>query len=116
MLQLHNERERADTQSVARKKPVRIIVRRGALRRFDALVSKTSELPVEVSWDRRKEDRRASSEAAPVERRSNERRKKPPFTWDLADFVVVDSARELEAPAGQRPARTQKSKKTKKTA
>ena len=100
------------TFSVARKKPVKIIVRRGALRRFDALVSKTGDLPVEVSWDRRKE----KGEATPVERPSNERRKAPPFTWDVADFVVVNGGREPEAPAGHRLARAQKSKKAKKTA
>ena len=77
---------------MAKQKPVGIVVRRGALRRFDALTRKTAELPVEVSWDRRTECRRESSETAPVERRSGDRRKRPPFTWEVADFVVVDSA------------------------
>jgi hypothetical protein len=84
---------------VARKKPVGLIVRRGASRRFDALSRKTADLPVVVSWDRRKEDRRASPESIPVERRSSDRRKTPPFTWDAADFVVVDAAREPDATA-----------------
>jgi hypothetical protein len=73
--------------------PVGIIVRRGALRRFDALTQKTEELPVAVSWDRRQADRRASSH--PVQdndQRTTERRQKPPFTWEAADFVVLDSA------------------------
>ena len=78
---------------MAKKKPIGIVVRRGALRRFDALTRKTAELPVVVSWDRRTQNRRSSSEPAPapVERRSDDRRKAPPFTWDAADFVVVDS-------------------------
>jgi hypothetical protein len=74
---------------MARKKLVDIIVRRGAQRRFDALVRKTADLAVAISWDRRKEDRRAGNESAPVERRSSDRRKTQPFTWDAADFVVV---------------------------
>ena len=72
-----------------------IIVRRGALRRFDALKRKTADLPVVVTWDRRVEDRRASSTAVEGERRKSDRRAKPPFTWELSDFVVV-------APRGNR--------------
>jgi len=84
---------------VARKKPVRIIVRRGASRRFDALARKTADLPVVISWDRRTEHRRAAPESVPVERRSSDRRKTPLFTWDVADFVVVDAAQEPEETA-----------------
>ena len=84
---------------VARKKPVNLIVRRGTSGRFEALVRKTADLPVVVSWDRRTEDRRASPESIPVERRSTDRRKTPPFTWDAADFVVVEDAREPDATA-----------------
>jgi len=62
---------------MAKKTPVGIVVRRGALRRFDALTRKT---------------------AAPTERRSGDRRKKPPFTWEVADFVVVDAPREDSEP------------------
>ena len=76
---------------MAKKKPIGIVVKRGALRRFDALTRKTAELPVVVSWDRRTQTRRSSSEAAPVERRSDDRRKAPPYTWEAADFVVVDN-------------------------
>jgi hypothetical protein len=76
---------------VPQKKPVGIVVRRGALRRFDALTRKTADLPVVVSWDRRTANRRTSREPVPVELRSNDRRKTPPFTWEAADFVVVDS-------------------------
>jgi len=76
---------------MALKKPLGIVVRRGALRRFDALTTKTAELPVEVSWDRRTDGRRASGEAVEVERRAGDRREKPPVTWEVADFVVVDA-------------------------
>jgi len=71
---------------------VEIVVRRGAARRFDALKKQTSELPVVVSWDRRAEDRRESSNPlmqVPRDRRAADRRQNPPFTWQLADFVVV---------------------------
>jgi hypothetical protein len=77
---------------------VRIFVRIGALRRFHALTKKTEDLPVEVKWDRRKDDRdgtRTSSEA--------DRRGKPPYTWDVADFVVVeDPLPETKAPVKKR--------------
>jgi hypothetical protein len=37
---------------------IEIVVRRGAMRRFDALKTRTSDLPVVVTWDRRTDDRR----------------------------------------------------------
>lgn len=76
---------------MAKKKPIGIVVKRGALRRFDALTRKTAELPVVVSWDRRTQNRRSTREPATIERRSDDRRKAPPFTWEAADFVVVDN-------------------------
>jgi hypothetical protein len=63
------------------KKRLTVIVRRGALRRFNKLKKQTVDLPVEVSWDRRERD--AST------RRANDRRQKPPFTWDVSDFVLA---------------------------
>ena len=72
-----------------RKKSIALIVRRGALRRFHKLKEKTGDLPVEVMWDRRTSDRRGASGKVPVDRRGPDRRKKPPFTWDLSDFVVA---------------------------
>ena len=74
-------------------KPIGIVVRRGALRRFDALTRKTAGLPVVVSWDRRQVDGRASSERSqPTDQQKTERRQKPPFTWEVAEFVVLDRA------------------------
>ena len=74
-----------------KKDAVEIIVRRGALRRFDALKTKTGELPVNLTWDRRLSDRRdGDAAAAKPERRYKDRRRTPPFTWDVADFVVVE--------------------------
>ena len=75
-------------------KPIGLIVRRGALRRFDALKRKTANLPVNVIWDQRQGDRRAGAEAGHENRRRTDRRRTPPFTWELADFVVVESAKE----------------------
>jgi hypothetical protein len=85
------------------KKPLGIVVRRGALRRFDALMRKTAELPVEITWDRRLEERRGSDETAGVERRSGDRRKRPPFTWEAADFVVVDETQKQSSEAAAPP-------------
>ena len=78
---------------------IEIVVRRGALRRFDALKTRTSELPVVVTWDRRDDDRRDGDEETAVkrDRRQTDRRRKPPFTWDLADFVVVEPAKPRKA-------------------
>jgi hypothetical protein len=77
-----------------KSRPLRIIVRIGALRRFDALTRKTVDLPVDVSWDRRRGERRTSPDGAGNNRRASERRQAPPFTWELADFVVVEEAGE----------------------
>jgi len=74
-------------------KPIRMVVRRGALRRFEALKRETADLPVVVSWDRRQRDRRNVSGDIARDRRRTERRQQPSFTWDLADFVVVDESK-----------------------
>jgi hypothetical protein len=70
--------------------PVRIFVRIGALRRFHKLKQETTDLPVEVVWDRRREERREPANPPTTDRRVRDRRRKPPFTWDAADFVVTD--------------------------
>ena len=69
--------------------PIELIVRRGALRRFDKLTQATKALPVKVIWDRRT----ASGSAKPgaeLEPGRPERRQQTPFTWTAADFVVVE--------------------------
>src|SRR5215510_6697419 len=77
---------------------IEIVVRRGAIRRFDALKTRTSELPVVVTWDRRTDDRRDDEETEGSKgNRQAERRRKPPFTWDLADFVVVEPVKARKA-------------------
>jgi len=68
---------------------VELIVRRGALRRFDRLKAVTAGLPVKLSWDRRVGDRRRGASAVAQERRQQERRGPPSFTWELADFIVI---------------------------
>jgi hypothetical protein len=82
-----------------KKGAVEIVVRRGAIRRFDALKTRTTELPVVLTWDRRTDHRRAAAALAGVtrDRRGNERRRQPPFTWDLADFVVVEPTKRQKA-------------------
>jgi hypothetical protein len=75
---------------MSEKKPIQMVVRRGAVRRFESLKQQTAELPVVVTWDRRQTDRRAAPADIARERRGTERRQKPSFTWELADFVVVE--------------------------
>jgi hypothetical protein len=67
----------------------RLIVRRGAVQRHASLKQKTADLEVDVLWDRREADRRAAADLVDDERRKADRRKKPPFTWDVADFAVA---------------------------
>jgi hypothetical protein len=74
------------TVKTAPTPPIELIVRRGALRRFDKLKRATAEMPVKVLWDRRTSDGRSA--ASPGEPQAD-RRKSPPFTWDVADFLVV---------------------------
>jgi hypothetical protein len=68
---------------------VAVVVRRGAIRRFHKLKQKTESLPVEVSWDRRLGDRRTASDEPGMDRRKTDRRQKPPFTWEVGDFVIA---------------------------
>jgi hypothetical protein len=88
------------------KRRVRLVVRRGAQRRFDGLKAKAQDLPVEVTWDRRQDDRGPEGR---VHEPGGERRAKPPFTWDLADFVVVTEA--PRSPARPAPKRARVSSK-----
>ncbi len=71
-----------------------IVVRRGALERFETLRREFRTDDVSVIWDRRLGDRRRRG--APVEageRRRAERRRPPPDSWHLLDFVVTTIAR-----------------------
>jgi len=79
-----------------------IRVKRGALRRFDQLTRKSVHLPVEVKWDRRTTERRGTPSPEGTDRRRQERRQAPPFTWDTADFAVEGdrSAQSTPAPSG----------------
>ena len=69
---------------------VRMFVRIGALKRFHFLKQKTADLPVSVEWDRRRTERRSADAGASANVRKIERRGAAPFTWDTADFVVVE--------------------------
>jgi hypothetical protein len=96
-----------DVKNPKRQKPVvppkvELVVRRGALRRFDKLKHATADLPVKLSWDRRLGERRTSEGDVSRERRQSDRRRKPPFTWGTADFVVVERpAREPVRPTAK---------------
>jgi hypothetical protein len=69
--------------------PITLVVRRGALRRFDKLQKETANLPVVVQWDRRADDRQEPGESGEASPTAVDRRKQPSFTWELADFLVV---------------------------
>ena len=73
---------------------VRMFVRIGALKRFHFLKQKTANLPVSVEWDRRREERRADTDEPRADLRKGERRGAPPYTWETADFVVVENPAE----------------------
>jgi hypothetical protein len=94
--------------------PIEIVVRRGSLRRFDALKTRTAQLPVVVTWDRRV--RREEDEPGGKGKRPYaERRRTPPFTWELADFVVVEPPkRRKSAPAPKASKAARKRKKAPK--
>jgi hypothetical protein len=78
------------TSASATTPVVELIVRRGALDRFDKLRRDTKDLPVKLSWDRRLHQRRSGSSGIHGEQRQADRRKQPPFTWEVADFVAVE--------------------------
>ena len=71
---------------------VRIFVKRGALWRFHRLTRDAKTLSVSVEWDRRLEDRRTAETPVPDDQRREDRRAVAPFTWDTAQFVVVQDA------------------------
>ena len=52
-----------------------------------------ANLPVVVTWDRRRSDRDATDTAPPAV----ERRRQMSFTWEMADFVVVPGNEATEA-------------------
>jgi hypothetical protein len=72
--------------------PLRIFVRRGALRRFHRLTRDAKGLPVSIEWDRRTGDRSTDppKTAAAIESPATDRRSDPPLTWTAGEFVVVN--------------------------
>ena len=79
-------RRRGETPSAN----LQIVVRRGSTRRFTRLKEQTADLPVVVTWDRRTAERRRAAGDIAEDRRRTDRRKKPPYTWDTADFLVLN--------------------------
>ena len=80
----------ATTDDRTPRRPIRIFVKVGALKRFHTMTQKTADLPVEVAWDRRRGERRSAEATVHADKRSGDRRGDPPFTWEVADFVVVE--------------------------
>lgn len=73
------------------KKSITLIVKRGALRRFDRLKRETAGLPADVIWDRRIRERRVTHGTHDGDQRRTDRRGQMAFTWELADFAVVEN-------------------------
>jgi len=71
-----------------------MVVQRGDHDRFRFLSATFRDRPVQVVWDRRVGDRRRSSEGTPADRRSGDRRNRPPASWDNLGFLVA--RRELD--------------------
>lgn len=69
---------------------LRIFVKRGAIWRFNRLARDAEELEVSVEWDRRQADRRAAGNVVSRDQRREERRGAAPYTWDAAEFVIVE--------------------------
>ena len=69
---------------------LRIFVKRGAVRRYNRMKREAEEMQVPVEWDRREGERRQAPVMAGDDKRKADRRGAPPFTWDAAEFVVVD--------------------------
>ena len=84
---------------------VEVIVRRKASRRFEKLKQATADLPVKLSWDRRTSERRTTARVVDRDHRRKERRQPPPFSWEKADFVVVETTDEKRPRARITPTR-----------
>jgi hypothetical protein len=65
-----------------------LFVRRGSVRRYEALKEKSRGLQVEVAWDRREGPRRKAQVSPVAERRRSDRRQSSSTTWEMADFSV----------------------------
>ena len=67
-----------------------VIVRVGAVRRFEELQAAfRAEPDVQVWWDRRQLVRRRVRVPTIPDRRRGERRRPPPASWGALDFVLV---------------------------
>lgn len=84
------EREPSSPGASSRAGMLRIFVKRGAIWRFHRLTRDARSLPISVEWDRRQEDRRSTQALVSDDQRREDRRGEVPFTWDKAEFVVVD--------------------------
>jgi len=78
---------------------LRIFVKRGALWRYHRLTRDSKKLPVSIEWDRRCEDRRGASSPVATDQRKADRRGAMPYTWDTAQFVVVEDVRPALRPS-----------------
>ena len=89
-----SRQKRAQTGPTQDQGPAYVaVVRRGSTRRFARLREHTDELPLEVVWDSRHADRRTKPGQVKIESRQAQRRHDPPFTWDVADFLVRKETR-----------------------
>jgi hypothetical protein len=71
-----------------------MVVQRGDDDRFRFLSATFRDRPVQVMFDRRVGERRQPGDDISPERRSTDRRNRPPSTWDTLGFLVA--RRELD--------------------
>ncbi len=91
--------KQAETGRTPDQEPAYVaVVRRGSTRRFARLQKYTAELPLEVVWDSRHDDRRTKPGPVKIESRRAQRRHDPPFTWEAADFLVRKETRPARRP------------------
>jgi len=77
--------------STGSSSPYVAIVRRGHGELFAALDSCAADPGVDVVWDRRLAERRRRAETVFCERRTQDRRRSPPFSWKWPGVVIVEA-------------------------
>jgi hypothetical protein len=68
--------------------PWLIVVRRGERPLYERLAGMARQDGTLI-WDRRQSERRTTAQSAPVERRRQDRRGRPPDTWATLGFLMV---------------------------
>ncbi len=81
-----------------------MVVQRGELERFRFLCSTFRDPSVEVVWDRRVAERRATTMVPASDRRRADRRSSTPPSWNNLGFLVARRKSDTGEPPGSAPA------------